>query len=58
MSSIDSQVVDYENASNSGNYSGERLEAIKAHAAFLKSVKTKYANIDHWKIPYPSAPAL
>ena len=58
MSSIDSQAKDYDNAVSSGKYSGEKLESIKTHAAFLKSVNTKYANIDHWKIPYPTAPSL
>lgn len=58
MSAIAEQAAEYERAAASDKYSGERLDTIKAHAAFLKSLPTKYANIDHWKIPYPTCPSL
>ena len=58
ISAIAEQADTYLEAAASGKYSGEKLEAINVHAAFLKAVPSKYANVDHWKIPYPSPPAL
>jgi hypothetical protein len=36
------------------DYSAEDTKKLQDHAVWLKSVPTAYANIDHWKIPYPS----
>ena len=58
MSAIAGQADTYAQAAASGKYSGEQLESINVHAAFLKAVPSKYANVDHWKIPYPQAPTL
>lgn len=58
MGSIADQAETYQVAAASGKYTGAQLESIKTHAAFLATVATKYSNVDHWKIPYPAAPAL
>ena len=37
-------------------YNEEETAKITAHKAWLQAVPTKYANVDHWKIPFPSSP--
>lgn len=34
-------------------YSAEDEAALRAHATWLRSIPTKYADIPHWKIPFP-----
>lgn len=35
-------------------YTTEEDTALRAHVAWLRSIPTKYADIKHWKIPFPS----
>lgn len=37
-------------------YNEEETAKINAHKAWLQAVPTKYANVDHWKIPFPASP--
>ena len=53
-----SQLRTFEEAASSGNYLPEQIEKIEQHAEFLRTIETKYAGVDHWKIPYPQQPAL
>lgn len=48
------QLKAFEAAAGSINYLPEQLTAIRAHRDWLKAAPTKYANEDHWKIPYPT----
>jgi hypothetical protein len=50
------QTKRYEEAATSSAYLPEQLAKIKEHRDWLKSAPTKYAGVDHWKIPYPVAP--
>jgi hypothetical protein len=38
--------------------SDDQIEKLKAYVAALKVMKTKYNNVDHWKIPCPIYPEL
>ena len=58
MESVNTSASVYQQAYDSGAYPQERLNEIKQHLDFLKGVPKKYANVDHWKIPYPNPPAL
>lgn len=35
------------------DYTSDDETALRAHIAWLKSIPTKYADIPHWKIPFP-----
>jgi len=37
------------------NFTDAERTTLGNHATWLESIPTKYANIDHWKIPYPDA---
>ena len=37
------------------NFTDAERTTLGNHATWLESTPTKYANIDHWKIPYPDA---
>lgn len=57
--SIESNLKTFESAVNNlDRYAAERHASIKAHYDFLKTCKTKYGSIDHWKIPFPPMPPL
>lgn len=48
------QATQIENSLNVNDYSTEDKKTLQDHIAWLKSVSVKYANIDHWKISFPS----
>lgn len=52
------QAKAYKEAYESGAYLAEDKEKLKAHYEFCQSVPTKYANVDHWKIPCPPPPQI
>lgn len=54
MESMASQAATYKAAMDSGTYLPDHLAEIKKHYEFVSSVPTKYAKVDHWKIPFPS----
>lgn len=57
--SIESNLRTFEAAvSNLEKYDAKRHADIKAHYDFLKTCKTKYGAIDHWKIPFTAMPPL
>lgn len=58
LASMATQAKIYKEAYESGTYLPEDKEKIKAHYEFCDSVPTKYANIDHWKIPCPNPPII
>lgn len=35
-------------------YTDEDVQKLEDHLDFLKNIETTYANVDHWKIPFPS----
>jgi hypothetical protein len=43
-----------ENSLKNNDYSAEDQAKLEEHIEWLKAVPSKYANIDHWKIPFPS----
>jgi hypothetical protein len=51
---VQDQLKTFETAAASTAYLPEQLVKIKAHRDWLKSAPTRYAGVDHWKIPYPS----
>jgi hypothetical protein len=56
---IADQTRRYEEAATSSAYLPEQLAKIKEHRDWLKAAPTKYAGVDHWKIPYPgNAPSI
>lgn len=58
-SGIKDQLKAFEVAANSGAYLPEKLAEIKAHRDWLATAIVKYADEDHWKIPYPNnSPAI
>lgn len=41
------------------DYTSQEREAIEDYVSFLESLSTeKYANIDHWKFPFPANPPM
>ncbi len=58
LSSMANQAKTYKEAYDSGQHLPEKLAQFKAHYEFCEAVPTKYANVDHWKITCPSAPAI
>jgi hypothetical protein len=53
------QLKAFDTAANSGAYLPEKLAEIKAHRDWLATAITKYADEDHWKVPFPTnSPAL
>lgn len=55
MDGVASQLATVEEAIARGLAADRQIEA-QAYADFLKSISTKYANIDHWKIRFPKYP--
>ena len=53
-SGLKDQLKGYEAAVISGAYLPEKLAEIKAHRDWLATAITKYADEDHWKIPFPT----
>jgi hypothetical protein len=53
-SGLADQLKSYEAAAISGAYLPEKLAEIKAHRDWLKTAITKYADEDHWKVPFPT----
>lgn len=51
---IKEQLKAYEVAAESGAYLPEKLAEIKTHRDWLRTAITKYADEDHWKIPFPT----
>jgi hypothetical protein len=58
MDSIQSQVDGLSETIAEGKLNPDRQAEAQAYVDFLKEVPTKYANIDHWKIPFPRYPNL
>lgn len=57
--SIDSQKETFAKVvKETDKYSAEKMAAIKAYYDFLSTAKTKYAGVNHWKIPFPQHPPL
>jgi hypothetical protein len=57
LDGVGSQITTIEEAITRGLASDRQVEA-QAYLDFLKSISTKYANIDHWKIRFPKYPNL
>ncbi len=55
-SGIKEQLKGYEVAAESNAYLPDRLAEIKTHRDWLRTAITKYADEDHWKIPFPTNP--
>lgn len=49
------QLKAFELAAQSTSYLPEKLVEIKAHRDWLKNAIAKYANEDHWKVPFPTS---
>jgi len=58
MDSIQSQIDGLTEIISQGKLSPDRQAAAETYIAFLQELPTKYANIDHWKIPFPKYPNL
>ena len=58
LEGVASQTATVQEVVDSGRLTADRLVEAKAYLDFLKSVPTKYANIDHWKIKFPKYPNL
>lgn len=43
---------------DSGKYSPKQLADLESYKGFLETAKSKYGNVDHWKIPFPTYPDL
>ena len=43
---------------DSGKYSAEKVTELTAYKTWLENVPTKYANVKHWKIPFPPYPEV
>ena len=57
--SIESNLKTFEAAvGNIDRYPADKQQAIRDHYDFLKTAKSKYGSIDHWKIPFPPMPSL
>jgi hypothetical protein len=41
-----------------GKYSPKQVADLTAYRDWLATAKTRYANVDHWKIPFPNFPDL
>lgn len=54
LESMASQAATYKEALSAGTYLPDHLALIQKHYDFVSSVPTKYAKVDHWKIPFPS----
>lgn len=55
---VDSQIETYEEVVSNPNYldkgyNEEQIEKLRAHVLALKNIKTRHADTDHWKIPFP-----
>lgn len=53
-SGMEEQLKAFETAAQSTAYLPEKLAKIKEHRDWLKAAPTRYAGVDHWKIPYPT----
>jgi hypothetical protein len=58
MDSIQSQVDGLSETIAEGKLNPDRQAQAQVYVDFLKELPTKYANIDHWKIPFPRYPNL
>ena len=57
---IDNQIREFHKMEEKGlsQYSSKQVADITDYKNFLVEAKTKYANVDHWKIPFPKYPDL
>lgn len=44
--------IDQSLANPANDYTDEERTKLQGHADWLKSIRTRYANIDHWKVPF------
>jgi hypothetical protein len=57
LDGVASQISTIEEVIARGLASDRQIQA-QTYLDFLKSISTKYANIDHWKIRFPKYPDL
>ena len=43
---------------DSGKYTAEKVTELNAYKTWLENVPTKYADVKHWKIPFPPYPEV
>lgn len=58
LASVEANLSTFERACLDNRYSADKMAKIVAHRDFLKSITTRYAGVDHWKITFPPQPSL
>lgn len=58
--SVDQQKTEFDKilAGDLSKYNNDVIADIRAYSDFLKTAKTRYQNVDHWKISWPKYPNL